>query len=263
MTPIGNGGIPKDKTGGVSVNIQDQITRPIIAKFNKVSNSTALSVAGVENAYEITVDDTTGFVAGKYIILFDPASANFSFYKQVGAPAGNVITLDTPLDFNYPTGTFVDVAGTNLAVDGSVTPQVFGLRGTGAPPGVDVTVDITRIIFYCLTDDLVDLSKFADIAGGILNGLVLRTRNGTVQNIFNVKTNAEMAGLMYDFNIQAASNPSQGQNGFIARLTFAGQEKIGVAIRLPIGDDLEFLVQDNLSSITEFSVIAEGHLLQD
>jgi len=260
---IGNSPIiPKEKTGGVPVNLQDQTTRLIVAKFNNVINSTTLSVAAVKDAKTITVTSTTGFVDGRFIVLFEPVSVNFSFYVQIGAPAGNVITLDTPLDFSYPIGTFVDTAITNLNVDGSSTTQVFGLRGTGAPPGVDLEVDITRIIFNCVASSPVDLTLFADIPA-LLNGLVLRKRNVNIVNIFNVKTNIDLAGLLFNFEVFAATNPQQGEDGFIARMTFAGQNRMGVVIRLPLGTDLEFLVQDDLSAITLLEVTAEGHIVTD
>lgn len=255
--------VPIEKKGGVPVNIQDQVTRPIILKFNEVSNSTTLSVTAVKDENTITVTSTTGFIAGKYIILFDPISKNFSFYMQVGAPAGNVITLDTPIDFSYPSGTNADSAITDMSVNGTPgSPRTFGLRGTGAPPGVDVTVDITRIIFSCIAASAVDLTTFADITK-LVNGLVLRKRDGAIQNIFNVKDNGEIAGLMFDFEVSAATNPNQGIDGFISRFTFAGQNKIGVAIRLPIGEDLELIVQDPLSAITKLEITAEGHVVQD
>lgn len=254
--------VPLEDNGGVPVNLQDQTTRSLILNFNKVTNSTTLSVPAVKGAYTITLTSTTGFASGTYVILFDPSSMNFSFYKQIGVAVGNVITLDTPLDYAYPAGTNVDAATTNMNVNGAVTPQIFGLRGVGTPPGVDVTVDITRILFYCIAASAVDLSTFADIAA-LTRGLVLRKRNSVVENIFNVKSNAELAGLMFDFSVSAATNPVQGEDGFFARLTFAGQEKIGVAIRLPVGEDLEFIIQDDLSAITSLQVIAEGHLIQD
>ena len=71
---------------------------------------------------------------------------------------------------------------------------------------------------------------------------------------YNKLPNVELAGLLFHFEIFAATNPQQGEDGFLARMTFAGQDNIGVAIRLPIGEDLEFLVQDNLTAITMNSV---------
>ena len=254
---------------GVDVNIQDQTTRPIIAKFNRVTNSTTLaSDASLEDT-TIAVTSATGISVGSYIILFNPIEVKFAFATVTSIAGSPTITLDTPLDFAFPSGTFVDVAVTDIstAIGTLGSPVVFGLRGTGAPPGVDLDVDITRIIFTCVANSPVNLIKFCNLAR-LVNGLVLRRRNDVYENIFNIKDNGEIAGIMFDFNVSVATNPSQGIDGFVSRLTFAGSSKIGVAIRLPIGDDLEVLTQDDLNtaqsgdSITLLEMVAEGHIVE-
>jgi hypothetical protein len=149
-----------------------------------------------------------------------------------------------------------------MNVDGSSTVQTFGLRGTGAPPGVQVTALATRIIFQCITAAAVNLTTFGDIVGGLARGLVLRKRNGNLENIFNVKTNGEIDGISLDWTPYVATNPAQGVDGFSARLTFGGLDKIGSVIELPLGEDLEFLVQDNLTGLTKLEIVAEGHLAE-
>ena len=242
------------------VNLQDQHTPTIIANFNKVENSTELAAPASREDTDVVVVDATGIAIGKYIILFNPSTERFYFGTAINV-VSTTITLDTPLDADFPAGTFLDSAITDMAVNGSVTPQIFGLRGTGAPPGVDLIADITRIIFTCVAADPISLSLFADITA-LSNGLILRQRNSTWFNVFNVKSNRELAALMFDFTPAVATNPAQGENGFVCRLTFAGQSKIGVTKRLPIGDDLEFIVQDNLSGITSLHCIAEGHIVE-
>lgn len=254
-------------TGGgqaLDVLIQDQTTDPIIVYFNQVHNSTTLDVAVPDVTTDpriIVVVSATGIVVGSYIILFDPESVRFSTFF-VTAVNGVNITLDTPIDFEYPAGTFVDVAIVDMSVNGSVTPQVFGIRGIGAPPGIELSLDVTRIIFTCIADSPVELSLFADLAA-LTNGLLLRSRNTRFKNILNVKDNREIQGIMFDYTPSVATNPSQGEDGFVSRLTFAGNHKIGVAIRLPIGEDLEVWVQDNLLGITSFRMHAEGHIMED
>lgn len=252
---------------GIDVNNQDQTTDDVIVRFNKVSDSTTLSVAGEIDDRTITLTSVTGEVDGKYIILFDPISERFSTFFQVGAAVGNVITLDGPLDFDYPDGSFVDLADTNMAVDGSTTPQIFGLRGTGAPPGVDIDFHLTRIMISCLTNSAVDLAKFGDL-DKLINGLQFRSRNSRYKNSFNVKSNREIDAIFgTDWKPYSATNPVQGQHGFTARLTYSGLDKIGVAKELMIGNDFEGIVQDNLISeqsgtrqITLLEIIAEGHI---
>jgi hypothetical protein len=245
---------------GLDINVQDQTTDPVIQKFNMVTNSTTLNGAVAIEDRSIVVTDATGIVAGSHIILFDPASIRFTTFTA-GTPTGTTIPLDGPLDFAYPDGTFVDIGVTNMAVNGSVTPQIFGLRGTGAPPGVDLTFDLTRIVITLLCTNAPAFDLFGDQTA-LTNGIVFRKRDGKFFNVFNVKTNGEWAGIMYDLSATDSVNPQQGQNGWIGRMTFASQGKIGVVIRLPIGEDAEFIIQDNLTDIESLEIVAEGHIVK-
>jgi len=252
--------------GGQSLDVlpQDRTTDPIIVYFNQVHNSTALAVAVPDittNPRIIVVADATGIVVGSYIILFDPDSLRFSTFF-VTAVNGVNITLDSPIDFEYPIDTFVDVAIIDMSVNGSVTPEVFGLRGVGAPPGIELTLDVTRIIITCIASSPVTLSLFANLTA-LTNGLLMRARNGRVKNIFNVKDNREIQSVMFDYVPSTALNPAQGEDGFVSRLTFSGPSKIGVAVSLPIGEDLEVWIQDNLLGITDLRIRAEGHIEED
>lgn len=251
----------------LEVLVQDPTTPAIIAKFNKVTNSTTLTAQPAQYATVITVASTagmflpTGIYNGAYLLIFDVTTGRFTPCHVVSI-AGLNVTIDTPLDVSYPVGTIVDVSTTNMNVNGSVTPQVFGLRGLGIIPGIPQKYDITRIIFKCLTTDQVSLSLFGDLPK-LLKGLVLRRRNGETFNIFNVKSNGEIAGIMLDWIPYSATNPNQGENGFTARLTFSGQEKLGVVQRLAAGEDLEIVVQDNLTGLLLLNIVAEGHRVDE
>lgn len=246
---------------GLAVFIRDQATPTILIPFNDVTNSTTLAAQATINTKSITLTSVTGFDSGDYVCLDDVADGRYYCGKQVGAPVGNVITLDTPLDFTYPAGVVVTVGGTNLNVDGSVTPRIFSLRA--GDPGVPVIGDITRLIFQCITNTAADLSLFGDIPA-LTNGLVLRKKNldGTYSNVFNVKSNADLAGIMFDFDIYAATNPAQGVDGFVGRLTFAGSSKFGVVLRIAPFEDLELVIQDDLTDLTQFIINMEGHIAQ-
>lgn len=240
----------------IDVNVQDQHSPTIIAKMSFVQAETTLSVAAAIDDTTITVTSSAGLGEGKYISIFDIISNRF-YVGYAILVVGNVITLDTPLDFAYPSGSFFTSGISNMNVDGSVTKQIFGLRNTTETIGI--TMDITRIVFSCLTDGANDLSTFGDIADGLAKGIVLRKIDGAFRNIFNVKANGEIKGIMYDLDILSATNPSQGQNGFAGRLTFAGQSKIGVTVRLAPGEDLNLIIQDDLSSIQKLEITVEGH----
>ncbi len=251
--------IATESNGGVPVNIQDQTTRPLMVKFNQIQNGTTLAQIAVKGNYDIEVSDSTGFIPGRHVIIFEPATDNFSFYEALAVVA-NTITLDTPLDFAYGIGAFVDGAITNLNQDGSITRQTFGLRGSPSPGEISLTADITRLIFKGITTTVASLDLFGDLPK-LTRGLVLCKQNDIVENLFNVKDNGELVSIMYDWTFVSATNPAQGVNGFYGRLTFAGQNRIGVAIRLAPGEDLELIIQDDLTGLVVLEIIAEGHLL--
>ena len=66
---------------------------------------------------------------------------------------------------------------------------------------------------------------------------------------------------MYDFEIQQATQSQQ--DGFTGRLTFAGQNKFGAVVRLGAGEDLQVIIQDDLTSLVLFEIIAEGSEVVD
>lgn len=245
--------------GPQDVNVQDQTTPAVIGKFNNVQGGSVTDTATVINAYTITILDATDFIVGTYVVMYSTVIDRY-YLGYVLEILGNVLTMDTPIDAVYPVGSIVGAAVTNMNVDGSGTPVVFGLRGAPVENPLNLTFDITRIIFSCITDSPCDLSTFGNLPK-LLRGLVLRKRDGDYYNIFNCKSNGDIDGITLDLKIYAALNPAQGQDGFTARLTFAGQDKIGVVQRLAEGEDLEFLVQDDLTDITLLEVVAEGHIV--
>ena len=247
--------------GGLDINVQDQHTDPILVYFNQVQNSTTLAIDAVEDAYTIEVSDATGFLVDRYLILFNPTLQRFSVFFVIGV-SGTTITLDSPLDVAYPSGTFADITTVDLNVDGSVTPQVFGLRGTTVPPGsVPLEFDLTRMMYQLVATDPVSFGLFGDLPA-LTRGIMFRKRDGRKKNIWNIKTNDEMALHMFDYDVFQALNPAQGVNGFKSRLTFAGQNKIGVTVRLGAGEDGELWVQDPLQNLLRFRVLVQGHIVE-
>lgn len=141
-----------------------------------------------------------------------------------------------------------------MAVNGAVTTQVFQIGPTG---GV-IEVDVTRLMGYLQSGTAMDDSLFGSL-GALTYGIVLRHKNGTTQNIWNAKTNGEMALLCYDFTY--TTKAPAGQFGARFRNSYGGQDKHGVTIRLDPGDTLELLVQDDLTGLGVFNMIAQGHIV--
>lgn len=243
----------------LDVNIQDQTTATVILPLVQLLESTNLSIVTIINEHILTVDNSTNFGIGQHIRIINSEEDRFyaGFIIDINL---NVITVDSPLDFNFSIGSEVTVSNPNMNVDGSVTPVIFTLR-TGNL-SIPSRVDITRIIIACESDSSVDLNKFCDLPA-LTNGIVFRKRNGIIDNIFNIKSNSDLANIAYDWTPYSASNPAQGVDGFISRLTFGGQNKIGVVLRIESDGNLVIWIQDDLTDLIRLSIVAEGHIVQD
>ncbi|GAG07260.1 unnamed protein product, partial [marine sediment metagenome] len=162
----------------------------------------------------------------------------------------------------YPTATTSVIRSTkDMNVDGSVTRKTFAIT-----PPVDIEIDVTRIMFQMITTGFPELNMFGDIVGasppfGLFRGVVFRVVNGKNVNYFNAKQNSDLALLMYDVKEYEAAK--HGVNGIGGRLTYSGQSKHGVTIRLALGDTLEIIIQDDLTSLLKFRMLAAFHEVED
>lgn len=250
-----------EENGGLPVNIQDQTTQPLDLFFSQQDGTaTTVSVTGVFNENEITVANVSSFTIGKRVLLLSTTGRVFE--STIIGISVNTLTLDSPLDYAFEIGSDAIPVTNELNVDGSVTPQVFQIRGDIGTVDIPIDIDITRIIFQIITNDPPAFEEFGDIIGGLTNGIVLRRANGYVSNIFNAKTNGELANLMYDITIYLESGPP-ATNGIAGRMTFAGQDKHGVAIRLGTDESLDLIIQDDLTSLVSFKIMAQGHIVQE
>lgn len=249
-----------ESNGGMPVNIQDQHTPALDLKFIQAQGvPTTLSVDADIEDETLTLTSVTGFVDGCVVALVNP-SGEFYFGKQIGAPAGSVITLDTPIDKAFASAdSTVFCASDDMAVNGAVTTQVFQIGPVGGATGIEI--DITRLLGYIQSATAMDDGKFGDLTV-LTKGIVLRHNNSVIDNIWNLKTNGEIGLLCFDTSY--TDKPPAGTSyGFRFRNTYAGQDKHGVTIRLEPGDILELLIQDDLSGLEVFNMMAQGHVVTD
>lgn len=246
--------------GGLEVCISDQTTTPLLLPLVNKTGDTTLATTTELYGYTIEVVDPTGFAVGGFIRIID-TDLNKFYCSDILDVVGNTITLSTQLDNAYIAGSQVVTGSTNLAVDGSVTPVEYKLRlGNNS---TEQTVDITGIVIQSIDDGAVDLNKFS--GGPVLTrGILFRKTNHLVAtNIFKAKDNYCLSGLTKDFRAYEATNPAQAVNGFIAKIDFAGQGNLGVAIRIEPDENLEMVVQDDLTEIIDLKVVVHGHVVKD
>jgi hypothetical protein len=245
------------KLGGqvvIDAVIQSSTSPLLILKASELLLETTLTLQSVEDEYEFTVASVVGASIGNQLTIYSVTNNRVSTFTVLNI-VGSLITVDSPIDYAYRIGDFAQFGNTNLAVDGSITPVVFGVRNPTAKD-IELSVDFTRMILSMQTTTLGNLNLFGNIPK-LTKGLVCRFVDGRRQNIFNVKDNREFDNLMFDFKFI----PSQGgtPDGLSGRFTF---DKLGSVIRLKPFEDLQFIVQDDLTdgtpNISIFEIILEG-----
>lgn len=245
-----------------SVYTADQTTEIVDLRLSKGIDSFTLVGSYNIDDTQIVITCATPPQVGDLVCLKEIDA----FYQgEIVAVAGTnpyTIDLDTPLDYDFTPAGSCTLRDDNMAVDGSITPQEFVLSPVNLRVGHKW--DITRILFTIVDEAQMDDGLFGGIPA-LTKGVVLRHKNHTTKNIFNVKTNGDFALRTYDA-VYSPKAPA-GQYGFRVRRTFAGHEKNGVAIRLESlatnSDLVEIIIQDDLTDLTSFRAVMQGHVVLD
>lgn len=247
----------------VAVTLQDQTTGILPVPFLRQLATPTLAADTVVGAYTVTLTAGHGLTAGNVGDILELAdSTNGSFFIQIGITgvAGDVITVDSPVNRIYTTTqSLVSISSDSLNVDGSVTPVVFSILPFSLQSG-----DMVRTICEMRDDAEMDFTTFG---GGpaLTNGCVMRVNHGdgTYSHLYNFKDNGDIIEQSFDFEFLL---PKTGNStrGFAARITWGGQSNHGAVIRLDgsLGEALEVIVQDDLTGLVRMHWTAQGSELQ-
>lgn len=250
---------PLESNGAIPVNIQDQTTRPFAIKVNQILDTNfTLASAPIVNTYDLELIDTSTLSIGDKIAFLEQNGFPQLMQGQILNIIGNNITMDRPVPYNFtPSATDIFTFNNLINVDGSATTEVFGITNF-----FDESVDITRFIFHCRDATSMDDGKFCGRTV-LPRGVLLRKKllNGNYINYWKVRNNGGWGELAYD-KIYDEKAPA-GLYGFTTRLTYGGQSKHGVVIRLAPGESIEFLIQDDLTGLESGVLMVEGHFVQN
>ncbi len=247
---IGNGGFGE-------VFIQDQDTRPINTYFlESLANFSIAADTGVSTItsllYEITLVGGHGLLIGDEILLLDTVN-NRELYAVVKNVNVDVITIDRPIDNNFiVANTLGRKVSSKMNVDGSSTKKIFTVRAGTVP------IDFAFFGVSMSDNSIMDETKFGSLTE-LNNGLVLRIVNSYQESIFTFKKNADFS--LYGMSEYPEKVPA-GTYAFLSKLNFNGQENRGVVLRVSDNDVIQFIVQDNLSTLDDFRCVAVGHLTE-
>lgn len=244
--------IYSENTNTIETTSQPNYTDVLDFYFMIEDGTYTLASTATLGGYELTVTDSTGLVVGEY---FGIQEGERSYQGMIQSVVGNVVTMDTPLDFAYSSIAQVIQKSRDLNVDGSVTPVIARIA-----PASGVDWYITRFIGSMVHASAGDDSKFGDIAGGLTNGIVIRSVSSvSTNNLFNVKTNGEIAERMFDVVYSDRAGGS-GEYGTRYRRSIGGPDKNDTNIKL-IGDDngeMQLIIQDDLTSLGSYRQTLQG-----
>jgi hypothetical protein len=232
-------------------------TQPIISPLFRLTDEVTMNAESV-GATSITVSDATNIADGTHLVLTDTGTGAFHICDVVGAPAGLLVTIDTPTGYPFGALSNVTVGEHDMGVVGTLaSPVIFQARVPLAIQSENA-FDVFRTMFSATTSTVPTLANFGNGAA-LINGVVLRKKNanGTYWNVGNAKTNGELKAMMFDFEL--LNTQGSGADGFSGRFSL---DKLGCVIRLEKGDDLELLVQDDLSAhVLTLGLLAEGSVV--
>lgn len=251
---------PLEVNGGIPVNLQDQTTRAASFRMNQpIITNISLATNGIINSYNLTLSPGHGVLVGNTLGVLEQNGMEEIFAGEVLSIVNiNTVVLDSPIPYNFSvTNSTLFTSTTDLSVDGSSSPEVFGLTNSFSG-----SVDITRFIINILDNDQMDDGLFGGLPE-LTRGVVLRKKalDGTYINYWNVKDNGEFGELSFD-KVYDEKAPS-GVFGLTTMITYGGQENHGVVIRLEQGESIEMWVQDDLTGLVSFEVMVEGHFTQE
>jgi hypothetical protein len=244
----------KYNQGAMDVYIQDQTTQIVTSVLSQDLETLALAEPAIINSNNITIQAGHSVAAGDVISI----SQYPNFYQGIVLNvAVNTITLDTPLDKAFTTGATIIRGNLNLNVNGNVTPVIFHSK----PPG-NQQWDITQLVVYIIDDAAMDDTTLGGLAGGVSKGIVLRKRNAVYDNIGNAKCHGDLKALGCD--VVYATKVGGGEYSMQSICQFGGQANAGVVIRVDgtRGEEVEVIVQDDLSAITRVNVVVVGHVVE-
>jgi hypothetical protein len=135
------------------------------------------------------------------------------------------------------------------------SPVVFQID-----PPLGTVWQFTRLLIAITDGAAMDDGKFGGIPA-LVNGVALRatTASGRVVTYGNWKTNGDMVLDMFD--VQYTDKAPAGENGLRGRWTFTKSEVVAEldGDATPI-QQLEVLIQDDLSELTSFHIKGQGRV---
>ncbi len=235
----------------IDVALQDQTTRNFSFYFKRLLN--LVTFASGVSANDRTVD----LVAGHGMTTADDLTVledDEPYQGSVVSVVSNTIALDNLFPYPYTVAAVAARTNRNLNVNGASTYVEFNINPLGS-----AIWDITNLTFLIVGATAMGDDTFGDLSA-LTNGILVRKKlNGVYYNIFNCKTNGDFrSALGIGEYTQKAGG---GDYSFSSRHQFGGQSGFGTVVRLngSLGEELQIVIQDDLTGLSTFYATAIGH----
>jgi len=245
-----------------SLNVNNAwVNRKIVNEsFHEHDTATTNPTTGITvGDTDVTVDSVAGFSVGDVIKLEEDVSG--VGIQEIGVLtitiiAGSVLTFDRPISNDYTTAATIERVVTNMAVSGTLAnPVIFQID-----PPLGTIWQFTRILISMTHTAAGDDGKFGGIAA-LTNGVSFRATSaaGRTVTYANWKTNGDMSLDMFD--VVYTDKAPAGANGTKGRWTFTKAEVVAEidGDASPI-QQLEVLIQDDLTGLTSFQIKGQGRV---
>lgn len=238
--------------GAIRTQIQDNYQAEIISvKMCRKLADVSLAVNTAVDNRTVTLAGGHGTVVGNVLCLRQDGR----YYQGiVTVVATNVITLNMPLDYAFTTSAVAFRSSDAVNVDGSATPVIFAL----SPPS-GTKWDIYGVSLVMQDDVAMDDGKFGGITA-LTNGLLFRKKDGDYKNVLFSRSNGEFAlkGSTTKYNDKAPA----GVYGVTIDTRFPDTYGAVLRIDAEMGEEMQLIVQDNLTGLSSFLAVAYGHKVE-
>lgn len=230
------------------INKKDYSLEPVDLYLYKLTLTPTISVDVSIEDLVITVDSTSGAANGDAITFYEGIRFFQSVIKSFTA---TTITISSPIDFAYTTKALVEIGKWNMAVNGSVTTQIFSIK---SPP--EISFNINTVNCSMLDSSDMDDGMFGGISS-LSNGVIFKLVDGIKKNLALIINNLGFWEIGFDTEYSAKA--PAGKYGFRARRHIS--EINGVVLKLLCKDNAEFQVhiQDDLTGLDLMAVTVNGY----
>lgn len=213
--------------------------------YNKIVDLTITSAVAIDDLI-INTSSTVGLTNGDVITFYE---GSWIFQNIVKSFTANTVTLNTKIDYAFTTSAIVETGAWNMAVNGSVTPQVFSFK---APITGIINVHTINVSMLDASD--MDDGKYGGLTQ-LANGVDWRFVDGVTKHLAVIVNNLGFKEIGFDLDY--TTKAPAGQYGLHARRYI---NKINGTILYLSGDGtFEVHINDDLTGLLLHTVTINGH----